>query len=90
MERTSKEMSEAGDHLLFNPGHMVDWEILTNVSKQVNKWKIPEAFYARTLQSTVNSQLNSKRTLLLWNRITWFSHEWLIFTWFLNGFLMCI
>ena len=70
MERTSKETSEVGDHLLLNPGHMVDWKILTNASKQVNKWKIPEAFYARTLQSTVNSQLNTKRTPLFRNRRT--------------------
>ena len=51
-------MSEVGDHLLLNPSHKVDWEISTNASKEVNKRKIPEVFYARTLQSTVNSQLN--------------------------------
>ena len=40
----TKKVSEAGDHLLMNLGHTVNWEILTNAPKQVNKQKILEAF----------------------------------------------
>ena len=40
-----KKMSKVGDHLLMNSGHMVNWEILTNAPKQVNKRKILKAFY---------------------------------------------
>ena len=63
-------MSEVGDHLLMNPGHWVNWEKLTNAPKQVNKQKIMEAFYIRTLQPTLNNQLNTKRTLLFRNSLT--------------------
>ena len=47
---SAKKTSELADHLLLNPGHTVNWEILTNVLKQVNKRKISEAFYIQTLQ----------------------------------------
>ena len=63
-------MSEVGDHLLMNHGHTVNWEKLTNAPKQVNKQKIMEAFYIPTLQPTLNSQLNTKRTLLFRNSLT--------------------
>ena len=68
---STKKMSEVGDHLLMNPGHMVKWEIFN-----VNKRKISEAFY---IHPTLNNQLNTKRTLLFRNSITWFSHVKLIF-----------
>ena len=42
---STKKMSKVVDHLLMNPGQMVNWEILTNAPKQVNKRKILEAFY---------------------------------------------
>ena len=67
---STKKMSEVGDHLLVNSGHTVHWEILTNAPRQVNKRKILEAFYIRTLQPTLNNQLNTKRTLLFRNGIT--------------------
>ena len=41
---STKKTSEVGDHLLMNPGHTVNWEILTNAPKQVNKRKILEFF----------------------------------------------
>ena len=41
---STKKMSEVGDHLLMNPGHTVNWEMLTNAPKQVSKRKILEAF----------------------------------------------
>ena len=63
-------MSEVGAHLLMNPGHTVNWEILTNAPKQVSKRKILEAFYIPTLQLTLNNQLNTKHTLLFRNGIT--------------------
>ena len=90
MERASKETSELGEPLLFNPGHTVNWEILINASKQVNKQKISDAFYARTFPPNLNNQLNIKSTLLFRNGITWYSHEWLIFTWFFESFLMYV
>ena len=67
-------MSEVGDHLLMNPSHKVDWEILTIARKEVNKRKILEAFYIRTLQPTLSNQLNTKGTILFRNGISWFSH----------------
>ena len=67
---STKKTSEVGDHLLMNPGHTVNWEILTNAPKQVNKRKILEVFYIRTLQPTLNNQLNTKRTLIFRNGIT--------------------
>ena len=75
---STKKTSEVVDHLLLNPGHTVNWEILTNAPKQANKRRILEAFYIRTLQHTLNNQLNTKRTLLFKSGTTWFSHEWLI------------
>ena len=63
-------MSKVVDHLLMNPGQMVNWEILTNAPKQVNKRKILEAFYLWTLQPALNNQLNTKSTLLFRNGIT--------------------
>ena len=56
---STKKMSEVGDHLLLNPGHTVNWEILTSDPKQVNKRKILEAFYIRTFQPTLKNQLNT-------------------------------
>ena len=52
---SAKKMSEVGDHLLMNPAHTVNWEILTNAPKQITKQKILEAFYIRTLQPTLNN-----------------------------------
>ena len=37
------------DHLLLNPGHIVNREILINAPKQVNKRKILEDFHIRTV-----------------------------------------
>ena len=62
---STKKTFEVGDYLLLNPGHTVNWEILTNAPKQVNKRKILEAFYIWTLQPALNNHLNTKRTLLL-------------------------
>ena len=36
---STKKSSELGDHLLLNPGHTVNWEILTNAPKQVKNEK---------------------------------------------------
>ena len=65
-------MSEVDDKLFLSPGPTVNWKILTNTPKQVNKRKILEAFYIRTLQPTPNNQLNSNGALLFRNGITWF------------------
>ena len=42
---STNKTSEAGGHLLLNTGHTVNWEILTNAPKRLNKRKIWEAFY---------------------------------------------
>ena len=76
---STKKTSEVGDHPLLNPGDKLSWEILTNALNQVNKRKKLEAFCIRTLQPSLNNQLNTKRTLLFRNGITWLPHEWLIF-----------
>ena len=44
---STKKMSEIGDHLV-NPGHAVNWEILTNAPKQVNKQDIGGFLYSNT------------------------------------------
>ena len=67
---STEKTSEVGDHLLMNAGHTVNWEILTNAPKQVNKQKILEVFYIRTLQPTRNNQLNTKSILIFRNGIT--------------------
>ena len=67
---SAKKKSEVGEHLFLNPGHTVTREILTNAHKQVNNWKILEAFYIRTLQSTLNNQLNTECKVLFKNGIT--------------------
>ena len=36
---STKKSSELGDHLLLNPGHTVNWEILANAPKQVKNGK---------------------------------------------------
>ena len=66
----TKKTSEVGDHLLMNSGHTVNWEILTNAPKQVNKQKILDVFYIRTLQPTRNNKLNTKGILIFRNGIT--------------------
>ena len=63
-------MSEVSDNLLIKPDHAVNWQILTNAPKQVNKQMILEAFYIQTLTPTLNNQLNTKCTLLFRNGIT--------------------
>ena len=67
---STKKASEVGDHLLLNPGHTVNQVILTSAPKQINKRKLLEAFYIRTLQPTQNNQLNTKRTHLFRTGIT--------------------
>ena len=62
-------MSEVGDYLLLNPGHTVNWKILTNAPKQLYKQKILEAFDIRTLEPTLNNQLNTKRIQKRYNLI---------------------
>ena len=39
-----EKTSRVGDHLLLNPDHTVNWEILINATKEVCKRKILEAF----------------------------------------------
>ena len=58
---STKKTSEVGDHLLLNPGHKVNWEILTNAPKQVNKREILEAFYIQTLQPTLSVHFYSEK-----------------------------
>ena len=48
-------------------GDTVNWEILTNDPKQLYKQKILKAFYIRTVQPTLNNQLDTKRTISLRN-----------------------
>ena len=67
---SAEKKSEVGEHLLLNPGHTVTREILTNAHKQVNNWKILEAFYIWALQPTLNNQLNTERKVLFKNGIT--------------------
>ena len=42
---STKKTSEVSDHLLWNPSHTVNWEILKDAPTQVNKRKMLEAFY---------------------------------------------
>ena len=65
-----KKTSEVGEYWLMNAGHTVNWEILTNAPKQVNKQKILDVFYIRTLQPTRNNKLNTKGILIFRNGIT--------------------
>ena len=58
---STKKTSEVGGHLLLNPGHTVNWEILTKTPKQVYERMILEAFYIWTIQPTLNNQLDTKR-----------------------------
>ena len=67
---STNKTSEVGDHLLLNAGHTVNWEIFTHAPKRVNKHTILNAFYIRTLQPTLNNQLNTKHKLLFRNNIT--------------------
>ena len=42
---STEKTSEVGDHLLLNPGHTVNWKILTNARKQAYKPEILETFF---------------------------------------------
>ena len=72
---STKKTCEVGDNLLLNAGHTANWEIFTYAPKRVNKHRILNTFYIRTLQPTLNNQLNTKHKLLFRNNITWFLME---------------
>lgn len=65
-----KNTTEVGDHLLLNPGHTVNWEILTSAPKYTYKRKILEAFYIKVLKPTLNNQKDTKKLVLFRNGIT--------------------
>ena len=68
----TKKTSEVDEHFLLNPGQTVNRGVLTNAPKQIYKWELLEACYIRTLQPTLNNQLDTKCTVLFRNGITRF------------------
>ena len=67
---STKKTTEVGDHLLLNPGHTVNWKILTNAPKFTFKRIILDAFYINVLNPTLNNQKDTKKLVLFRNGIT--------------------
>ena len=47
--------SEVAEHLLKNPGHTNDWQVITSAPPQRNKWKILEAYYITKFKPSLNN-----------------------------------
>ena len=62
--------SEVAKHLLKNPGHTTDWQVITSASHQRNKRKILEAYYKTKFKPSLNNRLDIKITHLFRNGIT--------------------
>ena len=57
-------------HLLTNPGHTINWQVITSALHQQNKWKILEAYYITKFKPNFNNQLDIKIMHLFRNGIT--------------------
>ena len=62
--------SEVAEHLLTNPGHTINWQVITSAPHQRNKRKILEAYYITKFKPSLNNQLGIKITHLFRNGIT--------------------
>ena len=60
---------EIAKHLLKNPGHTIDWQVITSAPHQRNKQKILEACYITKFKSCPNNQLDIKIKYLFRNDI---------------------
>ena len=50
--------SEVAEHLLTNPGHTINWQVITSAPHQRNKRKILEAYYITKFKLSLNNQLD--------------------------------
>ena len=62
--------SEVAEHLLKDPGHTIDWQVITSPTHQRNKRKILEAYFISKFKPSLNNQLNIKIMHLFRNGIT--------------------
>ena len=62
--------SEVAEYLLKNPGHTVNWQVITSAPHQRNKRKILEAYYITKFKPSLNNQLDIKITHLFRNGVT--------------------
>ena len=61
---------EVAEHLLKNPDHTTNWQVITSAPHQRNKHKILEAYYITRFKPTLNNQLDIKITHRVGNGIT--------------------
>ena len=61
---------EVAEHLLKNPDHTTNWQVITSAPHQRNKHKILEAYYITKFKPTLNNQLDIKITHRFGNGIT--------------------
>ena len=62
--------SEVAEHLLTNPGHTINLQVVTSAPHQRKKRKILEAYYITKFKPSLNNQLDIKITHLFRNGIT--------------------
>ena len=65
-----KKNSEPAKHLKDNPTHKFEWKILSKASKEKYKRRILETFFIKTLQPTLNNQIQNYPLKLFPNGIT--------------------
>ena len=58
------------EHVLKNPSHTIDWQVITSASHQRNKRKILEAYYITKCKPSLSYQLDIKIMHLFRNGIT--------------------
>ena len=65
-----QKTSEVGYHLLVNPDHYINQQIIAKAPAQTFKRKILEAFYIKRFKPTLNCQKDIKITHHFWNGLT--------------------
>ena len=50
--------SEVAEHLLTNPWHTINWQVIASAPHQRNKRKILEAYYITKFKPSLNNQLD--------------------------------
>ena len=65
-----KKNSEPAKHLKDNPTHKFEWKILSKASKDKRKRRILETFFIKTMEPTLNNQIQNYPLNLFPNGIT--------------------
>ena len=70
-DSNSNKQSETAKHLKYFPNHQFEWKVLTGAAECMKKRKILEAFLIKSINPSLNEQLDTELLVLFRNGVTW-------------------